>query len=169
MSCTRYFKIAKGTQTYKNLEDMFQKIEEGNAAAKNLALELGSPDGTTLYLNSYATGGTIGVKMNEQPPGWKKVYRYTGFYFPKQIKANHDIIKRIRELPHISRLSLSNVVGYNSQFGAPGIQQSGDHFTVEMTVGSTKESFYGECTPTSDMVEITGFEYLTLSKEEDEI
>jgi hypothetical protein len=164
MSTTRYYKIEKGTETFKKLEALWQRVHQADLASKKLALELGS-DGTTLYLTSYIGGGIIGYKMGKLLPGWKKLRGYSEFYFPKAIKANHEILKRIRTLPAIPRIELSRIVGYDSRFGAPGVQLFGNHFLVEMTIGSSPDSFYGQCEPTPDMIEITGFEYLTLLKE----
>jgi hypothetical protein len=170
MSTTRFYKIANGTETFEKVDAVLKRIDESWDIAEALGLELGSPTGKWIFSASYAAGGVVGLEMAKQPDGWKKAqpkYHF-GFYFPKVIKANYDIIKRIRTLPAVSRLELSRQVGYNSQFGAPGIQRTQEFILVEMTSGVVKNSFYATPELTADMIEIVGSEYETLSKLEED-
>lgn len=165
MSTTRFYKILIGTETYNRIDALIQRIEQAYQASHQLAVELGSPNGFILQDSTYAAGGVMAIKMKTQPAGWKKVLpkRFPGYFFPKAIKANREVLTKIRALPTVARIELSRMVGYHSHLGAPGLRAGDDVYLVVMPDGfSTVEP-----DPTPDMIEVTGFEYLKLAKSEE--
>lgn len=162
MSCTRFYKIAIGTETYNRIDALIQRIEEAYQVSHQLAVDLGSPDGFILQDSTYVAGGVMAIKMETQPAGWKKVLpkRFPGYFFPKAIKANYEVLRKIRTLPAVARIELSRLVGFHSNLAAPGLRAGDDVYLVMMPDGFADVNLE----PTHDMIEITGFEYLQLSK-----
>lgn len=163
MSTTRFYKINKGTATFEAVDAMIKRIREAQSAADELSKELGCEKNQVLTYSHYVAGGIVGFKLEQQPDGWKKVHSksHYGFYFPKaSVKANKQLLKRIDELPSIQRRDLSDLVGYKSIMGAPGIKQTEDSILVEMTSGGWGD----KAEPTADMIEILGSEYDELCK-----
>lgn len=164
MSTTRFYKILIGTETYNQIDALIQRVEQAYQESHQLAVDLGSPTGFILQDSTYAAGGVMAIKMETQPVGWKKVFpkRFPGYFFPKAIKANHEVLRKIRTLPAVARIELSRLVGYHSHLGAPGLRKADNMYLVHMPDGFNNFNPI----PTPDMVEITGFEYLQLSKAE---
>lgn len=165
MSTTRFYKIEIGNNTYQKITVLIQQINDAHHAAHQLAMELGSTDGFYLFNRRLLAGDVFAIRMDVQPEGWKKVLPkwFPGCYYPKKIKANREVLSEIQALPAIPRIELNQLLGYNSEKGAPGLREGDNMYLVAMPHGFNDV----KPAPTPDMIQITGFEYVQLSKSED--
>lgn len=160
------YKILKGTDTFKHLENLMDRRKDCNEAATALLIELGgSGDHKRLTNLNTIGGGIAGIELGEKPEGWKKINGYHGFYFPLSNKKNQALLQRIADLPVVTQDELNEVLGFKEQwqgltmYRQPGLFERNEFFLMEI---SDKCDF----TPNSDMIEILSSEFKTLKEEE---
>jgi hypothetical protein len=161
---TIYFKVEANTETFQKMEEVFNRIKKCNEASFALAKELGAKDEGLLRPASYAAGGIAGFPMATMPENWRKADKnHYGYYFPKSLTINKDILSKIRALPTVARIEIGRAFGFESFLSYPGIVWGGKMYLVEVPVGG----FAGNYKPMPDMVELTGSEFQKLKSEID--
>lgn len=168
------FKVLPGTLTYERLTALLDKMRNANKSAKTLAIELGAEAWTLAYGPFVISGGLSGLQMKEQPKGWRKVGGYKNVYFPStRLKANQEVIKRIKELPIITCDELNEITGYEEEDipskgrGYIWSTHMGFNFNNGIYLLSLNENSNHKNT-NPDIVEITMSEYKELTEAPEE-
>ena len=159
------YKISKGTNTYSQLADLFERIKECKITAQSLAAEMSDiedkKDVTSLSSGFRLSGGLSGVSMKKKPDGYRPVKGYYGYYFPKQCKANKEILDRIAALPSVGVNELNSIVGFEEQshgltwYTRPAVNLRDEYALIKISENC-------EFTPNEDMIEILDSEYKIL-------
>lgn len=152
--------ISKGTETFNKLTALHQRMQDCEEAAYQLQKELG---GTSRMVYRTVAGGMHGVALPGKPEGWRYATNdnYDGFFYPKKIKANKELIERIKNLPVVEHKDVNEVVGFEFQssglkwFNRPAVAWGKEYCLIEVD----DECYF---TPNKDMVEILGSEYKML-------
>ena len=113
------FIIRKDTETFKRLKELFAEV----AVAKEKVLEFAEKhgfDNVGTRTNLMAGFSAFGSKVK---PDWcRKVG--DGYFYPKSIKANKDVLEEIETLPRIGTGRMNEIIGFESQYvtgNRPGI------------------------------------------------
>lgn len=151
------FKVEKGTETYRRLELLQERINECNNEALNLVESLGFKKfGVS---NSGRGGGISCVKADDKPDGFKVVGKpHQNLFMPKS--SNKKLWDKINALPIVSYQEFNDVIGFTphfkglSHYRSYGFERLDDLFLVD--VGDA------DYTPKEDMIEILDSEYKKL-------
>lgn len=157
------FKILKGTETFKKLDDFEKEIKRVNKCAIDLSKELGGDEkGTHLGHPHHLAGGIFGIKMPDKPDGWKDASKnHYNFFFPKINKANKPILDKINSLPILKHKDLNDILSFEFQssgftwYNCPGVEWGKEYILLNVD-----DNCY--FTPNEDMIEILGSEYIKL-------
>lgn len=168
------YKILKGTDSFKQLTLLQQKINAANDKSKELVNELGAKE--FCYSSNWyvLAGGLAGIRFPEKPIGWKRVFKdhYRDMYFPQRnLVANKELLEKIKNLPLVETDELNKIVGFEEQSYpkngksihviAPVISFRDEHILM-----SINENLIYK--PLPDMIEITTSEYKALMAPEPE-
>jgi len=117
------FKIKKGTRIFNRLDAIYARMKNCKNAAKALAEKHGWKE--WYKKPGAAAGGIGGVKLDQKPEGWKLAAprQSKRFFYPKQVKANKDILEELNALPVVMISEISDALGYGLQVG-PQLQIS---------------------------------------------
>lgn len=149
------FKVLKGTPLFDKLTNLKKEIDAANNAARDLVKELGYEN----YCKSLfdVAGGISAIIIPEgKPAGWRFSFndrQPAHAYFPSSIKANKELLERIKKLPIVSTQKLNSLINYGSPFSTPGISWRKNYILI-----STRNEYK----PVKDMVEILESEYKKL-------
>lgn len=163
------YKILKGCKLFDRLIALQEKCQEANKAAFDFAKKLGSDEIVSdININNLA-GGISGIKLNEKPQGWKLAAPkyYSNVYFPKNTKANKEILESIAYLPVVKNEELNKILNYNMwarekndkrvSFN-PGVYWNSEDVIFVAVAEQVKY------TPVEGMIEITVSEFNQLKK-----
>jgi hypothetical protein len=161
------YKILKGTETFGKLHELNSKMKKCEAAASSLAIELGgSKDGKRLSRGlDCIAGGLAGIEMKTKLEGWRYASKnHYGFYYPRRIKQNKEVLDRIENLPVLTYNDLNEIVSFDQQasgmrwFNCPGVDWRDEYILLHID----NDCYF---TPNADMVEILESEYIKLKQE----
>lgn len=155
------FVIKKGSETFDKLsalQDEMHKVHQKTAAFVE-------KHGATRWMSTGSlAGGFRGIRLENKPADWKEVHY--GYYFPKKIKKNQEVLDKIYALPTLDNSAINSIIGFggfqitNSMrvIHKPGFCFGTDYHLIEFPEDA-------EYTPNDDMEEITVSEYKRLEKE----
>jgi len=153
-----YFKVEKGTETFKKIDEMMDKFVDYNKQAHKLVKELGYDAFGTSHRG--VAGGISCINASEKPDGFKQVGKsYQCLYYPKA--NNKKIIEQIKDLPILSYDEYNETIGFKEQYqglthySAFGLITGDDIYLIEIADDCKYE-------PLNDMVELLGSEYKKL-------
>lgn len=176
-----FYKILPGSQLYEDLtalqmrlNDAFQKSHD--FVFKKLAKKFNIKEyrsgkhtmiGSQFYRHTLAGGVTSFIIDGEKPKGWKNAGH--GF-FPRNIKANKELLEELHDLPVVEESECNNLIGYKFYFddvtnrtsSRPGFKLSNDG---QPHVFRFPEWLIpNHYTPPVEMIEITKTEYDTINE-----
>jgi len=154
-----YFKINKETNTFLELDKVFNKMKDCNNAAFELSKELGF-DAFGISKGVVA-GGISCLQSQEKKEGYTTVgKRHQKLYFPKA--NNKEVMNKIKELLTVEYDEFNKTIGFVPQYSATthhrsfGAERLKDIYLIEI---DDKCNFK----PKSDMIEILSSEFKTLA------
>ncbi|MFK5856579.1 MAG: hypothetical protein QM503_10640 [Bacteroidota bacterium] len=154
-----YYKVKKGTETFKRLEKVWSKITDCNKKSLQFVQQLGYEKYGTAH--GTAGGGISFIYAETKPEGFKIVgKKYQNLFYPKA--SNKDLLKQIAALPTVSYDEYNSSIRFEEQFqgtthyNAFGSRKRKDVYLIEIN---------DECdyTPFEDMIEIVSSEWKALS------
>jgi DNA-directed RNA polymerase subunit N (RpoN/RPB10) len=159
-----YFKIEKGTDTFKKLSELKKQIDSITQQAKDVVTELG---GERYCHHRYKlAGGISAIEFKKKPDGWKSVGEsWQDLHMP--LAKNKEACNKVENLPTLDYEVLNKIVG----FKGPQTVSSGNGLAFVKTVGlnwCTGKYYLMEVAtgckykPLSDIVEILESEFLKL-------
>lgn len=164
------FKIKKGTELFKTLDALGNKVVAVEKEAGKLTKKLGFKQ----YMRKrfVLAGGIIAFHSTEKPANYAYAFGSSDreAIFPKKIKANKEILELIESLPVVNYSELNRPLKYDgfktTQFTATG----GKHISMRPGVVWKKNVIlidvpeYIKYKPVKDMIEITFSEFEKLRK-----
>lgn len=96
MKTYTYYEAVPNTEAHRLLQEYLDKCSKNSDDVATLAQSLGSTDTDDLITSD---GIVCGLRFNECPEGWTKCKGYYGYYFPKRLKTNMDVIKKFASMP----------------------------------------------------------------------
>ena len=164
------YKIAPGTETFKRLHELLQRIDAIKLQSQTLCEELGAK-GVYSY-NSELAGHIAGFTFDKKPENWRPADKNGSFlYYPKAVKNTQPIRDKIAAIPRIEFKELNQIVGF-TPFSYP----DGSGIRIIKHIGYVMMSEYclvdvhsetPNYTPNADMVEILESEFFRLKMEGD--
>ncbi len=106
------YKVSKGTELFKKLDDFEKEMKRCNKAAFDLVEQLGYKT----MRGKYATlaGGISSIVIEgTAPPLWKKCANGSKEYFPMKRNANKELLEKIRALPIVEYDDLNKLLKYD--------------------------------------------------------
>jgi len=156
-----YFKVEKGTETFKKIDEMMDKFVDYNKQAHKFVEELGYDAFGTSHRG--VAGGISCINASEKPDGYKQVGKpYQCLYYPKA--NNKKLLEQMAKLPILTYDEYNETIGFKEQFTglahhrAFGLITTDDMYLIEVDDDCEYE-------PKSDMVELLGSEYKKLVAE----
>jgi hypothetical protein len=158
-----YYKISKGTETFKKLMELKKKVEGVNKQANAAVGKLNGQ--RYAKAQGKLAGGISAIEYKEKPDGWKQVGNtWQNLYAPKSTtKAAWEIIN---VLPTIEYDELNKIVNFKAPqtvssdggiawVSTVGIAWGDKQILMEVTTGCKYK-------PLPDIVEIVESEYMKL-------
>lgn len=153
-----YYKVLEGTETFLNLEKIWEKIGDCNKKAGDLVKELGFERyGKSQF---FVGGGISCIESETKPKGFKKVGDLSNnLYYPRA--DNKLLLERFNALPKVSYDDFNKVIGYKEQskgqnfYGSYGCKKVDNCYLIEIDRNC-------DYTPKEDMIEILWSEYKLL-------
>lgn len=162
------YKILKGTETYKKLCALWDKMQSVRDEAEKLCKELGGEEFATSNQSAHMAGGIGAIQFKEKPEGWKMVGQsWQKLYMPKADQKK--MWEKINALPTVEYKELNDIVGFGGSQGVctdgglawvkcPGMMKGKNLFLMGVTKGAKYTP------PNKDFIEITGSEYEKIEK-----
>lgn len=163
------FKILKGTALFEKFIALQTEMKRCNDITKATVNEMGY--GTQWYKpHGSIAGGIVGfIIPSGKPTGWANAFtpNEKDAYMPKKIKANADLLKRIKELPVVTTEDFNKIIKYDWRKAcgekegmgrrtvsySPGFSVKDEYVLIDVSEAAPKYK------PIKDMVEITVSEY----------
>lgn len=109
------YKIESGSNLYDSIIELFDRINNGRAACKNLF----GDDAISYYLSSGHLSGPVVAVVFKTPPNkklWKKSMVFTGAHEPRETRANDDFFHNNSKIPVITSGDMNQLLGFKPQF-----------------------------------------------------
>jgi hypothetical protein len=123
-----FYKINPGSKLHEQLKHLQIQIQEAHTTTHDFVfktmlekygikvLEYQSARfnaiGDSFYCNT-AAGGVVSFLIKEKPNGWKN---YGQGYFPKNTKANKELLEEIHALPFIEYEAVNKIIGFKTAY-----------------------------------------------------
>lgn len=159
------FKVSKGTETFKKLQQLMSKIEDVDAQAKKVVKKLGGKEYASAQRS--LAGGIAAIQFDEKPEGYKMVgEKWQRLYYPKA--TNKKDLNLISDLPTIEYAELNDIVGFKGpqttshSLGLAWVSSVG--LAMGKTVAVIEVAEGCKYSPPKDILEIKDSEYQRIKK-----
>lgn len=160
------YKVLKGTDLFKKLDALRQRMTDCNNAAFDLVKEIGYKK--MRGKNMVLAGGISTIEIpGGQPNGWRK--NHWGLkdeYYPKKNKANKELLARIEALPVVEYEELNEILKFDSHDSDsnkmsfhPGVYFEKKEILIDIS------RHYRRYKPVKGMIEILESEFLRKTTE----
>jgi len=167
------YKVIPGSEVHLKLLELKKQIIQAREASFAIMDEVRAESITESHMK--LAGGISGFIFKTPPDTavWKRIQTgYSSYgYFPKSIKANKDLCKRISELPLVDTKDLREIIGYKFQtYASPGggiLMSSAPaiHWSIDNQIIILQTANQAKYTPVDGIIEILGSEYEALLNE----